>query len=153
MSKPCECIQENCKHRQVAKLEERRQESKLKTDPKHNKARSQNQERNIAKEYQKAGFEKSRRVPMSGAIVGLKGDISSDLFLAEAKMTRGGRLVVDPSWIQKIQQEAQDVGKQWVLHAWAAGKEDNFTKVVILNEEYFFKLIAQLKAFQDESMV
>lgn len=108
---------------------------------------SKAQERHIAKLFKTAGFEQSRRVPGSGSMAILPGDIDSDWFLGEAKMTRTGRMVIVPLWIRKIRKQAQQMGKRWwVLHTWTAEGNDQFEKLVTLDESTFFEILAQAKA-------
>ncbi len=64
------------------------------------------QEKMVAKKLN--GF----RTPASGAIPGFKGDVSTEKFLIECKMTVNKSLSIDTGWIKKICDEA-----------WASGKE------------------------------
>jgi Holliday junction resolvase len=117
------------------------------------KNKSREQERQLAKEYQKAGFAKARRVPASGAIAGLPGDVEvEDFLLAEAKFSGRGKLTINPAWIDKIRNQARQAGKKnWALHAWVKEGDDNYRKIVIVDPEFFFDLLKQLKAYESNS--
>lgn len=119
-------------------------------DTQHKKQRSKAQERGIARSYGIAGFKTAKRIPGSGAFQGLKGDVDpGEWFLGECKQTRGGRLVIDPRWYDKIEYEARNLGRPWwAVHAWIGDETSNYRRVVILNEPHFFELIRQLKGYE-----
>src|SRR5712664_1383473 len=76
------------------------------------KNRSREQEREIAANYKAAGFPHSRRVPMSGAIATMKGDVDlGELFLVEAKLTRSGQLIIKHDWLEQVQKQSKDMGR------------------------------------------
>lgn len=54
-------------------------------------------------------------VPASGAMYGVKGDITSDQFLIENKSTVNESLGVKKSWLHKIETEATELGKRPAL--------------------------------------
>ncbi|SRR5258708_34666346 len=120
-------------------------------DIKHRKERSQAQERELARSYQRIGFPQARRVPGSGAIASLPGDVDvEDLLLVEAKESRRGTLTINPDWIGKIRYQARNAGKKWYcLHAWVAKETGNYEKVVVVGEDVWLNLIAQLKVLQE----
>lgn len=122
-----------------------------KNDTKHKRERSQDQERELSRSYRVAGFPQARRVPGSGALAGLPADVDpGSWFLGEAKQTRQGRLTIDPEWVDKIRDQSARIGRPWwVLHAWVAGDNTNFRKLVILDEQHFFEIIKRLKAYED----
>lgn len=67
--------------------------------------------RNAEKRATKRLNDKASLVPASGAIPGLKGDISQDDFLIESKSTVNMSLGVKQAWLDKIAMEARDVNK------------------------------------------
>ena len=122
-------------------------------DVKHNKQRSQSQEREIAKDYKDAGFDKSRRVPMSGALheAALLADVDpGSLFLVEAKQSRSGKLVLEPEWLKKIKAEAASQNRRPLLHAAVALDEGQYERWVAMPEEDWFKLLKEMKETQNE---
>lgn len=52
------------------------------------------------------------RVPNSGSIDGLKGDVSTDDFLLDSKETGSRQLIVTGQMISKITNEAREAGKE-----------------------------------------
>lgn len=125
---------------------------RLKNTTKTRNNNSKNQERNLSKRYQDVGFEKARRVPGSGSISILPGDVDpGEWFMGEAKMTRTGKLTIQPTWIRKIAEQAKQMGRPWwVLHTWTAEGLDQFTKCVTLSEDTFYELLRRLKAAEAE---
>lgn len=109
------------------------------------KNRSKDQERQLAREYQESGFTRAKRVPASGALKGLPGDVEvEDFLLAEAKMSSRGTLTIKPEWIDKIRRQAREAGKKnWALHAWVKEGDNNYRKVVIVDPDFFFSLIGK----------
>jgi len=69
------------------------------------KKKSQKQEARVAKELD------GRAQPGSGAIEHLKGDVTTDRFLIEAKRTDKKSISITGEWLSKIDQEALNVGK------------------------------------------
>lgn len=123
-------------------------------DVKHNKARSQVQERDLAKDYKDAGFDKARRVPMSGALheALLLADVDpGEMFLVEAKQTRSGKLVLENEWLKKIKAEAASQNRKPLLHAAVALDEGNYERWVSMPEEDWFQLLKQMKAMDQEN--
>lgn len=113
------------------------------------KNRSREQELAIGAKYREVGFKHARKVPMSGSIDILKGDIDpGELFLAEAKLTRTGQLVIKTEWLKKIRKEAIDKGyKDWyALHAWIAEGTEHYQKVVVVDEDLWYSV---LKAYKE----
>ena len=55
------------------------------------------------------------RVPNSGSIDGLKGDVSTDDFLIDSKETGSRQLMVTGQMINKITKEAREAGKNPAL--------------------------------------
>lgn len=119
-----------------------------KKDVKHSRARSQSQEYGVRDSYRKVGFQKTLKVPMSGGIATMKGDVSvEDFMLVECKESRQGNLLIKQAWVDKVAKEAKDAGKQWyALHAWIAEEEDNYRKVVIVPEKLWFEILEVLKS-------
>lgn len=117
--------------------------------PRNIRQASKSQEDRIAKEYQKAGFPKAHRVLGSGAFKKrvMVGDVDTeDLLLVEAKESRRGTLTIKPEWIDQVTREAKDKGRPWAcLHAWVAKNNENFRKVVIVEESTWLDLLKQLK--------
>jgi hypothetical protein len=112
------------------------------------KNRSREQELAIGAKYREAGFKRARKVPMSGSIDTLKGDIDpGELFLAEAKLTRTGQLVIKTEWLKKIQKEAIDKGyRDWyALHAWVADGNEHYHKVVVVDEDLWYAVLRDYK--------
>lgn len=146
---------QNCKHNldptlcRDCQIEAIQAKKQFKRGPiKALKNRSRAQELEIGKEYRAAGFKKARKVPFSGAITDLKGDVDpGELFLAEAKLTRTGQLVIETKWLEKIRQEALDKGRNgwYALHAWIANGNEHYHKVVVVDEELFYKLLQGYK--------
>lgn len=126
--------------------------SRLKKTTKTLKNNSKNQERAIAKDYVKAGFEKARRVPGSGAFANLPADVDpGELLLLEAKMTRTGRMIIDPEWLSKTERQAKEMGRPfYALHTWVADESHPFEKWVTIREDYFFELLRRLNAAERE---
>lgn len=123
-------------------------------DVKHNKARSQVQERDLAKDYKDAGFDKARRVPMSGALheALLLADVDpGETYLVEAKQTRSGKLVLETEWLKKIKAEAASQNRKPLLHAAVALDEGNYERWVSMPEEDWFQLLKQMKAMDQEN--
>lgn len=113
---------------------------------------SKAQEREIAKSYKEAGFEKARRVPGSGAFSTLPGDIDpQELLLAEAKETRTGKLTLNPDWVDKIENQARQMGRPWwAVHLWVAEDQSRYRKNVVISEEFFFSLLRRIKELENE---
>jgi Holliday junction resolvase len=123
-------------------------------DVKHNKARSQQQERDIAKDYKDAGFAKSRRVPMSGALheALLLADVDpGEKYLVEAKQTRSGKLVLETEWLKKITAEAASQNRKPLLHAAIALDEGQYERWVSMPESDWFELLKQTKELEAEN--
>ena len=125
-----------------------------KTDVKHNKARSQAQEREIAKEYKNIGFDKARRVPMSGALheAALLADVDpGEKYLIEAKQTRSGKLVLETEWLKKIKAEAASQNRKPLLHAAIAMDEGQYERWVSMPEEDWMALLKEYKDLDEEN--
>jgi Holliday junction resolvase len=123
-------------------------------DVKHNKQRSQAEERKIATEYKDAGFDKSRRVPMSGALHDalLLADVDpGSTFLVEAKMSRSGKLVLETEWLKKIKAEAASQNRRPLLHAAVALDEGQYERWVAMPEEDWFKTLKEYKDLEQEN--
>lgn len=128
--------------------------NKIARDVKHNKARSQAQEREIAKDYKDIGFEKARRVPMSGALHDalLLADVDpGEKYLVEAKQTRSGKLVLENTWLKKIKAEAASQNRKPLLHAAIALDEGQYEKWVSMPEEDWFNLLKEHKEMEEEN--
>jgi Holliday junction resolvase len=112
------------------------------------KNRSKAQEREVAKEYVKAGFENARRVPGSGAFATLPGDVDPGrLFLAECKETRRGRLTIDPEWLDKVESQSKSMGRPWyALHTWIGSETSRYRKTVTISEDFFYELLKEYHA-------
>lgn len=52
-----------------------------------------------------------RRVPGSGNILGMPGDVKDQLFLHECKATKGGGTQIDANWLRNVSQQATDIGR------------------------------------------
>ena len=123
----------------------------IQMDPKHNKQRSQSQERHLGKEYLAAGFPKSRRVPMSGAVASMPADVDPGaLVLVEAKQTRTGKMTFDPKWLLQVREQASRDGREGVAHCWFAEHTGDYGKVVVIPEEFWFKLLKQFRFMEKE---
>lgn len=123
-------------------------------DVKHNKQRSQAQERDLAKDYKDAGFNKARRVPMSGALheALLLADVDpGEKYLVEAKQTRSGKLVLETAWLKKITAEAASQNRKPLLHAAIALDEGQYERWVSMPEEDWFQLLKEYKALDNEN--
>lgn len=123
-------------------------------DVKHNKQRSQAQERDLAKDYKDAGFDKARRVPMSGALheALLLADVDpGEKYLVEAKQTRSGKLVLETAWVKKIKAEAASQNRKPLLHAAIALDEGQYERWVSMPEEDWFQLLKEYKALDNEN--
>lgn len=120
--------------------------SKPEKGTKNYRNNSKAQERAIAKDYVKAGFPKAHRVPGSGAFVNLPADVDTDsLLLLECKMTRTGKMTLQPAWLEKTEQQAKKMGRPfYALHAWVADKTHPFDKWICIREDYFFELLRRL---------
>lgn len=149
-----------CKHRQLKGMRSGIGQKKVVTDEmiskdvKHNKQRSQAQERDIAGKYKDAGFHKARRQPSSGALheALLFADIDpGERFLVEAKQSRSGKLVLEPEWLRKIKAEAASQNRRPLLHAAVAIDEGQYERWVALPEEDWFNLIKELKDLEEEN--
>lgn len=128
--------------------------NKIKRDVSHNKARSQSEERKINQEYKAAGFDKSRRVPMSGALheALLFADVDpGEKYLVEAKMTRSGKLVLQTVWLKKIKAEAASQNRKPLLHAAIALDEGQYERWVSMPEEDWFQLLKEHKDMDEEN--
>lgn len=85
-----------------------------------------------------------RKNPGSGAIEGLKGDLTADDFLIENKSTEHRSMSVKLEWLEKISREARQVGRSPALTIqfvdklgnpvpygrWALIPEDEFKDVI-----------------------
>lgn len=113
---------------------------------------SKAQERAIANDYQTAGFTKARRVPGSGAFASLPADVDAgELLLLECKMTRTGRMIIDPAWLAKVEGQAKQMGRPfYALHAWVADKTHPFDKWVCIREDQFFEILRRLNEAEKE---
>lgn len=123
-------------------------------DVRHNKQRSQAQERDLAKDYKEAGFAKARRVPMSGALheALLLADVDpGEKYLVEAKQTRSGKLVLETAWLKKITAEAASQNRKPLLHAAIALDEGQYERWVSMPEEDWFQLLKEYKALDNEN--
>lgn len=128
--------------------------NKIARDVKHNKARSQAQEREIAKGYKDIGFTKARRVPMSGALheAALLADIDpGEKYLVEAKQTRSGKLVLETVWLKKITAEAVSQNRRPLLHAAIALDEGQFERWVSMPEQDWFNILKEHKDLEEEN--
>jgi len=149
-----------CKHKQLSGShsgigqKNQKDDKLIARDVKHNKQRSQAQERNIAEGYKAAGFAKSHRVPMSGALheAVLFADVDpGEKFLIEAKQTRSGKLVLETGWLKKIKLEAAAVGRKPLLHAAVALDEGNYERWVAMPEEDWFNIVKENKDLDEEN--
>lgn len=149
-----------CKHRQLKGMRPGTGQKKTITDEmiskdvKHNKQRSQAQERGIGQGYKDAGYTKARRQPSSGALheALLFGDVDpGERWLVEAKQTRSGKLVLETDWLKKITAEAISQNRRPLLHAAVALDEGQYERWVALPEEDWFDLITELKSLEDEA--
>lgn len=143
------------KEQQLANAPGRRHKDKMiSRDVRHNKQRSQAQEREIAKDYRDAGFERARRVPMSGALheAALLADIDpGEKYLVEAKQTRSGKLVLQNTWLKKIKAEAASQNRKPLLHAAIALDEGQYERWVCMPEEDWFSLLKETKDMEEEN--
>jgi hypothetical protein len=129
--------------------------NKIARDPKHNRQRSQAQERGLTDDYKEIGFPKARKVPGSGAFheAMLYSDVEvEDLFLAECKETRTGKMVIDPEWVGKVRAEAVALGKKfWAIHAWMAKDEGHYKKLVVVDETTWMSLLRERNELRQEN--
>jgi hypothetical protein len=135
-----------CKECLIEGIQEKKQ-AKKRVPIKALKNRSRDQELNIAKDYKKVGFLNARRVPMSGAISTMPADVDpGELLLVEAKLTRTGQLVIKTDWLAQVRRQAFDMGRRgyYALHAWVAKGDENYHKVVIVDEDLWFNILSQL---------
>lgn len=67
----------------------------------------------ISKKHEKDVANRSggRRVPGSGNIAGMPGDVSDPIFRRECKATKGGGTQIQAEWIKKISGEALAINK------------------------------------------
>jgi hypothetical protein len=139
-------VMENCKECLIEGFRVEKQ-AKKGTPIKALKNRSRDQEMKVSKDYKEAGFPKSKRQTMSGAISYLPGDVDpGELLLVECKLTRAGQLVIKTDWLAQIQKQARDMGRHWyALHAWVAGESEHYNKVVIVDEGLWFKVLKDYK--------
>src|ERR1700694_1663271 len=110
------------------------------------KQRSEQQERDIAKGYREVGFPHAKRQAMSGALRVLPGDVNpGSLLLVEAKETRTGRMIIDPAWLEQVEQQSRDIGRAgfYALHSWVAKGNNNYKKVVVVSEPLWFAILAK----------
>lgn len=129
-------------------------ERMISRDVKHNKQRSQAQERDLAKDYKDAGFAKARRVPMSGALheAALLADVDpGEKYLVEAKQTRSGKLVLETEWLKKITAEAASQNRRPLLHAAIALDEGQYERWVAMPEGDWFKVLKEYKDLEAEN--
>jgi hypothetical protein len=139
---------------QLANGRNRNKIDMIKKDPKHNRQRSQAQERSVTDEYKDIGY-KARKVPGSGAFhdAMLLADVDvENLLLVEAKETRTGKMTIDPEWVGKVRAEAHALGKRfWAIHAWVAEGEKNYDKLVIMDQITWMTLLAERKDMEKEN--
>lgn len=141
-----------CRECQVEAMQARKQ-AKKPTSIKSLKNRSKDQEREVAKSYQKAGFPHARRIPMSGAIQHWKGDVDpGELLLVECKQTRSGKLVIEPDWLAQVQKQSKDIGRAgfYALHGWVAKDTEQYHKIVVLPEELWLAILGEWMGREEE---
>ncbi len=128
--------------------------NRIARDPKHNRQRSQAQERSLADDYKDIGFSKARKQPGSGAFheAMLYSDVEvEDLFLAECKETRTGKMVIDPEWVGKVRAEAAAMSKKfWAIHSWVAKDEGHYKKLVVVDETTWMSLLRERNELRKE---
>lgn len=86
---------------------------------------------------------KGQRRPGSGALDGAKGDIVKKRFLIESKATKNASIVVKLEWLEKIDKEALDAGKDPALllqFVDAAGNPWRGSGWVLLPERIFAEI-------------
>jgi hypothetical protein len=86
---------------------------------------------------------KGRLTPASGAMEGAKGDIKTHTFLIESKATVNDSLSVKLPWLEKIDKEALDTGRDPALIVQfvdAAGKPRKSGSWVLIPERLFKEL-------------
>lgn len=91
---------------------------------------------------------------MSGAISYLPGDVDpGELLLVECKLTRAGQLVIKTDWLAQVRKQAQDMGRAgyYALHAWVAGESEHYNKVVIVDEDLWFKVLKDYKEREENA--
>src|SRR5579859_2833793 len=140
-------IMENCKECLIEGFRVEKQ-AKKRVPIKALKNRSRDQELKIGKDYKAAGFPRAKRQTMSGAISYLPGDVDpGELLLVECKLTRAGQLVIKTDWLAQVQRQARDMGRAgyYALHAWVAGESEHYNKVVIVDEDLWFKVLKDYK--------
>lgn len=76
-----------------------------------------NRRRNVGRRSEERAARRTgaSRHPGSGALDGLKGDLSLDDFKIESKSTAGKSLSVRLDWLEKIDREAREVGRRPAL--------------------------------------
>lgn len=72
----------------------------------HQKAQAQRTERKLAHDLN------GRATPNSGAIDGMKGDVTTDKFLLDSKETGAKSIVISAAMLNKISKEAREAGKR-----------------------------------------
>lgn len=133
----------NCRQCQIEEMQAKKQ-AKIRTPIKSLKNRSQHQERVVAKAYVAAGFPKARRQAMSGAMRILPGDVDpGQLLLVECKETRTGKMVIEPDWLEHVEQQSRDLGRAgfYALHGWVAKDSDNYKRVVVVSEPLWLAIL------------
>lgn len=143
---PCkhDNLSTNCRQCQIEEMQAKKQ-AKIRTPIKSLKNRSQHQERLVAKSYVAAGFPKAKRQAMSGAMRALPGDVDpGHLLLVECKETRTGRMIINPDWLEHVEQQSQDLGRAgfYALHAWVAKDSDNYKRVVVVSESLWLAILS-----------
>lgn len=116
------------------------------------KNRSRDQEVKVGKDYKAAGFPRAKRQTMSGAISYLPGDVDpGELLLVECKLTRAGRIVIDPQWISQVEKQSQNLGRSgfYALHTWVAQDNEHYHKMVVIPESLWFQILSKFKEIKE----
>lgn len=93
---------------------------------------SMRQEENIAADLG------GRRVPASGALPGLPGDVKSAEWLVEAKCTQAQQYTLTLATLYKVRREAASVGRKWAMQVMMSGEP-----VAIIPWAEFIRLLGE----------
>ena len=81
----------------------------------------------------------------SGALPGNKGDVLSEDYLVECKRTDKASLSIKKEWLEKIDQEAAAVNKEFVVHI-----EIQDRAYVLIDEDEFISLLQAVHSVDTE---
>jgi hypothetical protein len=105
----------------------------------------------IANKHEKDVAKRSggRRVPGSGNILGMPGDVADERFRRECKATHGGGTSIQAKWVKKISAEALAINKIPLIELRLEGQQEPTPKDwVMLPAHEFQNIMDKLKKLE-----